>query len=273
MKFSDRHGYTSARNVLQLEEIDVPLRNRLRTLLKAFYWDSARYRHSDYGESGYFLGDSGNEKIRTFCRRTWHNHYKEPIDTLSDDWSKTQARFRAELFKNRWYEVYNFLEWVVTQFPDEDRNAKFILECNKILEEEMSAYRFVNQQITPITDKNEIEALDEAAKNASDAVAAHLRRSLELLSDREKPDYRNAIKEAISAVEALAIKVTGAKSTLGQLLKQFDDHIPLHPALKAAFEKLYGYTSDKEGIRHALMEQQTIDFGDAKFMCSSSDLI
>jgi len=43
----------------------------------------------------------------------------------------------------------------------------------------------------------------------------------------------------------------------------------LHSDLKHAFQKLYGYTNDSEGIRHALMEEQTLDVEDAKFMLVS----
>ena len=84
-------------------------------------------------------------------------------------------------------------------------------------------------------------------------VNTHLRRSLELLSDRNSPDYRNSIKESISGVESLvAATVNKGKGTLGQLIKKLEDEIGLHPALKTAFSNLYGYTSDEGGIRHAL---------------------
>lgn len=43
----------------------------------------------------------------------------------------------------------------------------------------------------------------------------------------------------------------------------------MHPALKGSFEKLYGYTSDAEGIRHALLDEPNLDFEDAKFMLVS----
>ena len=43
----------------------------------------------------------------------------------------------------------------------------------------------------------------------------------------------------------------------------------MHPALKLAFKKLYGYTNDKDGIRHSLMDKDTIDFEDAKYMIVS----
>jgi hypothetical protein len=36
--------------------------------------------------------------------------------------------------------------------------------------------------------------------------------------------------------------------------------------LSKAFESLYGYTSDANGIRHALMDASTLGFADAKFM-------
>ncbi|MGC1370799.1 MAG: hypothetical protein WA824_01560 [Candidatus Sulfotelmatobacter sp.] len=51
-----------------------------------------------------------------------------------------------------------------------------------------------------------------------------------------------------------------------------DDEIGLHPALGKAFSSLYGYTSDEDGIRHAIMEQQDIGFDEAKFflvVCSA----
>lgn len=43
----------------------------------------------------------------------------------------------------------------------------------------------------------------------------------------------------------------------------------MHSDLKEAFKKLYGYTSDADGIRHALMDESNLDFEDAKFMLVS----
>lgn len=52
-------------------------------------------------------------------------------------------------------------------------------------------------------------------------------------------------------------------------MKEVEKKIELHPALKEAFNKLYGYTSNADGIRHALLEEDTLDFEDAKFMLVS----
>ena len=41
-----------------------------------------------------------------------------------------------------------------------------------------------------------------------------------------------------------------------------------HPALKKGFKNLFGYTSDEEGVRHALLERDAadVDVLDALFM-------
>jgi len=55
-------------------------------------------------------------------------------------------------------------------------------------------------------------------------------------------------------------------SRLTYTAPKLEEQIGLHPALKASFSSLYGYTSDEGGIRHALMEEEKVDFNDAKFM-------
>ena len=93
---------------------------------------------------------------------------------------------------------------------------------------------------------------------------------MELLSDRKNPDYRNSIKESISAVESFCKLLTkNEKATLGEALKVLEDKYELHPALKSSFSHLYGYTSDADGIRHCLIDQPNLSFEDAKFMLVS----
>jgi len=102
------------------------------------------------------------------------------------------------------------------------------------------------------------------------AVRKHLHRALELLSDKKKPDYRNSIKESISAVESITQELSGnPKATLGEALKILEKKNKLHPALKVAYLKLYGYTSDEGGIRHAMLEEPNLSVADAKFFLLS----
>jgi hypothetical protein len=80
-------------------------------------------------------------------------------------------------------------------------------------------------------------------------LAIHLERALTLLADRSQPDYRNSIKESISAVEAMARVVSNnPKATSAEALKVLERGGHLHSALKDGFAKLYGYTNDALGI-------------------------
>ena len=87
------------------------------------------------------------------------------------------------------------------------------------------------------------------------------------LAQRPQPDYRNSIKESISAVEATARLVTGdPKLTLSKALNELEKHVPIHPALKAACGNLYGYASDEQGVRHGAAQHAATGLGEAKLM-------
>lgn len=264
MKFSERHGYKPVRDAIQFESMDSPLKNRLWSLLKIYCWDEVRVSSGIYAR--YYISDSSNKDHFHLCSRLWINYFDKPLDELDNDWSETLPKLRNYYFGCEWYEVYDFIEFVANNYNKYGFRDRFIAACNAALEKEMSAYRFVDGIVAPIVSSDEIEEVEEAISASATAVTAHLRRALELLSDRERPDYRNSIKESISAVEALAILRTGDKGTLGQLIKTMDDSGKVHPALKSAFSALYGYTSDEEGIRHAMLESSSVDFDDARFM-------
>lgn len=192
-------------------------------------------------------------------------------------------KIRDYFFNCQWYEVYDFLEFMVgytitlktesyCEAPEYNHeiNKEFINACNKILEEENSAYRFVDNIISPIISEEEISEIERAVKNNEldkfSPISIHLKQVLESLSNRENPDFRNSIKESISAVEALCNLIVGKKTTLGDCLKKLEQKIDLHPAFKDALNKLYGFTSDANGIRHSLNEIPNLYSEDARFM-------
>lgn len=115
--------------------------------------------------------------------------------------------------------------------------------------------------------------IEEALKGSKDNVREHLNKSLRYLSDRQKPDYRNSVKEAISAVEAVCREMTG-KGTLGKALNELSKTNAIPKVLISAWEKLYGYTNNKGGIRHALMDDDELDQALAKlFFLSCTSFI
>lgn len=263
MRFSERYGYKKVREIVQIDSIDEPLRNALWSLMKVYVWDHVHESTELYG--GYYLSSHGNEEIRQFCERLWFNYFKKPLDQLDNDWTKVYAQLRRYFFECEWFEAYDFIEFVATNYRRYQFKDRFVEACNSALEKEVAAYRFIGDAITRITEQQEVEEVELALETARGPVQAHLRRALELASSREAPDYRNSIKESISAVESLVATVVGEKGTLGQLIKKLEDDIHLHPALRAAFSNLYGYTSDEGGIRHALLESEKVGFEEAKF--------
>ena len=144
-------------------------------------------------------------------------------------------------------------------------------EANEVFEKEYIGYRFIDEKITPISDKYEVAAVNEALQNIYQPVREHISKANSLLADRENPDYENSIKESISAVEAICEIITllhGKEATLGNMLKHLEDKgIYMHPALKSALNILYGYTSEASGIRHAKkLGGEDSTFAEAKYM-------
>lgn len=261
--FSHRKGLRPVRTTLQVDSMDEGLWNRLWNALTLFYWRKVK---------GAWLSE--NENVNALVQMLWHSYFKKPTDTIEDLWLKTHPVIRAWYFKFEWYEVYDFLEFVSKNYPDEGGsvNENFRQLCNGILEEELSAYRFVGEEIAEITSEEEITEIEEALGTGGrlQPVAEHLTQALSLLSDRKSPDYRNSIKESISAVEALCKLITGKpKAEFADGLREIDKRVKLHPALKNSFNSMYGYTSDADGIRHALLDEPSLNFEDAKLMLVS----
>lgn len=152
------------------------------------------------------------------------------------------------------------------------RRDNFIGFCNSILDHSNSAFRFVSGVIAPITSEVEIKEIERALREGDkySGVKGHLQAALGFLTEAA-PNYRNSIKESISAVETLCRHLTNdPKATLGVALKNVDNKHKLEPTIKVAFEKLYGYTNDANGIRHSSMEDApNITAADARYMLIS----
>ena len=121
---------------------------------------------------------------------------------------------------------------------------------------------------TNITSKEEIVSIEKAIKVSENNVKLHLQTALGLLAKKPSGDYRNSIKESISAVEAVCRELT-AKSTLGDALNELEKTgVVIPKVMKLGFDKLYGYTNNKEtGIRHALMDN------DGSYIPSSDEAV
>ncbi|WPL43546.1 AbiJ-NTD4 domain-containing protein [Priestia megaterium] len=261
LRFSQRYGHSPVRDSFQINDIDKALRASLWNNVKVTYFnelsDGAVLRLSNFRYPAYII------------TTLFKDFFKEPIDEYSGSWSSSKKYFQDFFLKAEWYLLYDFIEFLGSMELEESEEFKD--SCNQILEREMSAYRFVGDYITPIIDEVEINEIETAItqKTKTKYAADHLSNALDLLSDRSNPDYRNSIKEAISAVESICKLIVGdSKTTLGRAINKIESEtgIILHADLKEGLKKLYHYTSDSAGIRHAIKDDSTVDFEDAKYM-------
>lgn len=255
MRFSQKIGKTSVRENIQIESIDTKLENKLwNTILNDFF-----DRISNYSDK------------KQICLIIWKNFFGERVDETPPS---GVIKFVKNWFFNKaeWYEKYDLIEFLA-KIDSRALHIGFVESCNYALKREMAGYRIVDKCIVQITSEEEIVEIEQALDNTSKwtSVNTHLKTSIEYFSNRENPDYRNSIKESISAVESLCVIITkDKKATLGQALSVIENKFQIHGALKSAFSALYGYTSNAGGIRHSLLEDDiTVSFEDAKFMLVS----
>jgi hypothetical protein len=263
-KFSERYGFSASKKNIQINDMDEGLRTALWNAFTLTYAEPIQTEYwADYGY--------GEGRLNGFMRSLWADFFKLPIDRMHRDGSSFLEALRMYFFESKWYEAYNFIEFFANHFPSSTHNAAFITKCNSLFERELSAYRFVSGVLTPVTSQTEISQIEQALQDSPSPVQEHLRTALNLLSQRPKPDCRNSIKESISAVESLCYQLAGKRVTLSEALKILTakKKIHIHPALLAGFEKLYAYTSDADGIRHAIFDETNADVHDATFMLVS----
>lgn len=259
--FSKRHGIVKE-SVIQIDSMNDDLRNSLRNLFASLIKST-----TDYTSPWYEL-----------LKSVYIRFFKKPVDEVQyDDFYCRE--FMLKFFKSsKWNEIYDFYEEIIQNWTVYDESFKnigkeqFMNFANNVLVRDNSGYRFINDLIVPITNEMELQEIEETLKssegNKYDGIQLHIKNALELLGKKPKPDYRNSIKESISAVESICKQISGVKSGgLDDPLKKINEKIYLHPAMTQGFLKLYGYTSDEDGIRHPILEDgKKIGYAEAKYM-------
>lgn len=261
--FSDRNKIKPENREIQLKEFDKRTRIQLQNMISQFYQEI-------YGDEYY-----GGENIQEFFRYVIGTVYSEPVDTrrtyYDDDvltlieaiiqyWEDYRTDMQGVMYYNTCFEQYPI--------------KSMYQAANDFFRDEYIGYRFVDDIIVPISDEYEVAEVNQALENPYSPVYEHISKANKLLADRSKPDYENSIKESISAVEALCeilTGITGKEASLGKMLKKLEDNgVVIHAGLKSAFNMLYGYTSDANGIRHAGdIGGPSSTFEEAKFMLVS----
>lgn len=138
---------------------------------------------------------------------------------------------------------------------------------------------FINESSEPIciistTSEEMKESVKRSLGNINQSELAGLKTHLHNAAEQlKKNNFADCIRESIHAVEAAARQIDPkASKSLSVALNSLEKNgMFIHPALKEGFKKLYGYTSDEEGIRHSLIGQESanVGFDEAIFMYSA----
>lgn len=259
MSFSKRLGFEPSSKPLQLDSIDVDLKN---SLWNTFY--SYCYQYSTHRDANFL---SLRHDILV-------NFLKVPQNSVSSRNSDFLHYIQEKYREFEWNKVYDFMEFLIGSYYV---HAEYVQTLNYVLEREFSGYRVIDNVFAPISNDVEISeittAMDKAIRfTGFDGVNIHLNKALQLISSKEKPDYGNSIKESVSAVETAARLITGEK-TLGNALNKIEKaSLNINNQLKESFNKIYNFTNDaNSGIRHAVVgDHKPVDFETAKYILVTS---
>ena len=263
--FSERYGYTKPSEVLIRGKITTEIENVICSCYDVLY-DALRknYTYSDeiYNDMELYLWTQFLNNRRNDFYGNYGGHMVVATSVIKSDDYEWFIKINMLEMSVQWlHEIGEKKQWIIGIVKN------FVAQLNHEFARLSFAYRIVGKEVVEITSQNEIAEIEEALLQTSN-IKSHLSEALKLLSNRPNPDYRNSIKESISAVEALCREITG-ENTLGPALKALDKKgLAIPTFLKSGFEKLYYYTNNsKTGIRHALMDASDApSFEEAKFM-------
>ena len=267
--FSNRNEIIHFRDVIQTTEFDDISRVSLCNCMYDFMYYTFEIR---YNPSCCLHPEQTSSFETDFCKNMIRNVFHEYDEHGYSDaysWNSIYFSIKDVIASAPYNEVLDIIEYICHLLEPCSGTATVYQKFNNLFEQECIGYRFVSKQIVPITDESEAQEIGQACQTPFDGARAQLQKALGFLSDREHPDYKNCIKESISAVESVCKVISGnEKAALKDALNSLiANGINIHGSLKSAILALYGYASDEGGIRHSEREtESTVTFEEAKFM-------
>ena len=243
---------------MRLEEISDELR-------KEIWNETRRLLMSIQSPYGYFLDETGRFIERVLGKL--HGTAEDQIDTEPDT---VFYNFRAWIGNSSFNEVLDLIELVLYERSD----IRFATKIARAFEDHIAAYwldlSHRPYQFFPRSNKAQGEATRSAIEtiraSGMEGADTHLRQAATHINGGQ---FADSITDSIHAVESVARMIDPESKTLGEALRSLQKSGLLkHPALTEAFSKLYGYASDEQGIRHALLDKTSpdVDLDEAMFM-------
>ena len=261
LPFSQREGYEPLPAPLQLQELPSEARIAIWNVLYGQMEASKRW-----GGRSFYI----DKPWETILRDLYSHHDNRPLDEWNKNFNGITTWMRRRLEEGRFNHVFDVIEFLVRH---KFCPRGFMAELSAVFRRFQLAYIIDSGRpaaIMPATtaeEGNELKRnLDELRKAGLNASTTHLQRASKCINDG---DLAGSVRESIHAVESVARQIDPrASKDLGAALTSLERYGALHPAFKHAISKLYGYTSDEQGVRHALLDkaQANVTIDEAVFM-------
>ena len=264
--FSERKGLKHFSDIVQTNDLNERTRNKIYSIIIEKFDDLFENSQGSLKDKfvEYLYKELFSKTERNIPKYGNSYYYYEVFDVIYEI-----------IIKYEYSDIFTFIEGLIRFFDLADKATynrynyknEYIKSISNTFKAENVNYKIINNEITDIVDEEQIKSIEETLNNSYKEVSVHYAKAIEQLYSVR--DYDNSIKESISSVESMCQIITkNNKATLGEALKLLKDKI--HPALKGAFDKLYGYTSDANGIRHANgLGEGSSTFEEAKYMLIS----
>jgi hypothetical protein len=264
VSFADAEGKVRFPNILKWGELDQRIRAGLWNALLPFF--SNHIREANFVRRGSF---------------TYATEYSSPLnEILLREFLERRHSFASDFVTsypsrhvclNDWASIFRTWEYVdlfdfLTFFlRDRDCPGALIPTVQRVLDQPWSPYRLLSRPPTVIPAISEHEGkilksdLAKVFDSKFEGSRAHIQNALDAMN---KADNLSVIRESIHAVESAVRDFTGdPQAILSSALRKLASKDGTHKALLGAFDKLYAYTSDENGIRHSLVFEKNENVG------------
>ena len=276
LAFSQRYGYESLPESMQLEELSDDLRRDIWNATRHFLTIDRSGNDPSMGR----LGALPDRQTPSIIRKVLGEFLKLPHDEIQANvpFNEQHPKYRETkeiILSGAFNRVFELIK-IVANLPDQPKGINnFIGTIEQQFEQHAAAYWLDTSsrpfEFSPRRSKEEGEATQQAIKTIRKSgikgASTHLREAAKHINAQR---FADSVRDSIHAVESVACVIAQKENTtLGKALDSLERAKLLkHAALKEAFKKLYSYASDEEGIRHALLDQDSPDVGldEAVFM-------
>jgi hypothetical protein len=215
--------------------------------------------HQDVFMASFSRGDRG---IKDFYRQVWLS-FGGPVDEYPGD-ARVLQTIKGIFLGSEWWRVFDILETALSMQSVMGFLERFAIDSiNKALSS--SAYVLQNGEFAERLPIEQTTSIDTALSGPFSSARTHFANAYRALNRRPECDAGEVIRESIHGVEATCRELCGDQNAdLAKALAKLEKGRPLHPVLKQAIEKLYAWTGDESGVRHALKKEPRTTVGKAE---------